>query len=232
MAADIKKQHMIDHPNYSYQPRKPAERKRRMTQKKAAALSKISVTMPNQNSQASSSGVPGTAASSTPKFTLFTMLNDKPKDFFNPPQEIQFNEAGNAIFPLGGTDTSDEDLRMMLDDYNKEIPPPHPPPANPLIPWIDPETLSPFTAIERSNEATENVNYYDAEFNWDLVTRESNSLLYIKEITSLIEQVQINCKNHSPKYDITTWNRLSPNFLDAELQRFDWDAGDLRDFLI
>ncbi|KAL8772022.1 MAG: hypothetical protein Q9209_002687 [Squamulea sp. 1 TL-2023] len=39
MAEDIKKKHLSAHPNYQYQPRKPAEKKRRMTRRKAEKLS-------------------------------------------------------------------------------------------------------------------------------------------------------------------------------------------------
>ncbi|KAF2433001.1 hypothetical protein EJ08DRAFT_584522 [Tothia fuscella] len=37
-ADEVKKEHMKKYPGYSYQPRKPSEKKRRMTKKKAAAL--------------------------------------------------------------------------------------------------------------------------------------------------------------------------------------------------
>ncbi|KAL8781512.1 MAG: hypothetical protein Q9213_005985 [Squamulea squamosa] len=39
MAEEIKKKHLSAHPNYQYQPRKPAEKKRRMTRRKAEKLS-------------------------------------------------------------------------------------------------------------------------------------------------------------------------------------------------
>lgn len=38
MAADAKRQHAIDHPGYQYQPRKPSEKKKRMTKTKLAKL--------------------------------------------------------------------------------------------------------------------------------------------------------------------------------------------------
>lgn len=37
-ADDVKKEHMQMHPEYTYQPRKPSEKKRRMTKRKAAEL--------------------------------------------------------------------------------------------------------------------------------------------------------------------------------------------------
>ncbi|KAL8990243.1 MAG: hypothetical protein Q9169_008167 [Polycauliona sp. 2 TL-2023] len=48
MAENIKKEHLNAHPNYQYQPRKPAEKKRRMTRRKAERL----------NAQAKSSNNP------------------------------------------------------------------------------------------------------------------------------------------------------------------------------
>ncbi|KAF1344745.1 high mobility group box domain-containing protein, partial [Delphinella strobiligena] len=35
---NVKRQHLKDHPGYQYQPRKPSEKKRRMTKRKAASL--------------------------------------------------------------------------------------------------------------------------------------------------------------------------------------------------
>lgn len=40
LADDIKTRHMREHPDYQYAPRKPSEKKRRMTARKAAALAK------------------------------------------------------------------------------------------------------------------------------------------------------------------------------------------------
>ncbi len=44
MADTIKQQHQQNHPDYQYQPRKPSEKKRRMTRQKAAALDPASET--------------------------------------------------------------------------------------------------------------------------------------------------------------------------------------------
>ncbi|KAL9023543.1 MAG: hypothetical protein Q9196_007138, partial [Gyalolechia fulgens] len=41
MAEDIKKKHLSAHPDYQYQPRKPAEKKRRMTRRKAEELTTV-----------------------------------------------------------------------------------------------------------------------------------------------------------------------------------------------
>ena len=37
-AEKLRKEHLVKHPNYTYKPRKPSEKKKRMTKKKAAAL--------------------------------------------------------------------------------------------------------------------------------------------------------------------------------------------------
>ena len=41
MAEDRKKEHLRENPDYQYRPRKPTEKKRRMTKRKAAALAKL-----------------------------------------------------------------------------------------------------------------------------------------------------------------------------------------------
>lgn len=41
-AEEVKRKHLQDHPEYQYQPRKPSEKKRRMTKRKAVALAELS----------------------------------------------------------------------------------------------------------------------------------------------------------------------------------------------
>lgn len=48
MAEAIKKKHHRDHPNYLYQPRKPADKKRRMTRRKIATLATMSTNQPQE----------------------------------------------------------------------------------------------------------------------------------------------------------------------------------------
>jgi hypothetical protein len=51
-ADEVKENHLKQHPGYSYQPRKPSEKKRRMTKRKAAALqSRASAAAPVTNDQ-------------------------------------------------------------------------------------------------------------------------------------------------------------------------------------
>nr|CAI59780.2 mating-type protein MAT1-2-1 [Dufourea flammea] len=76
MAEKIKKEHLSAHPNYQYQPRKPAEKKRRMTRRKAEKL----------NAQAESSKTP-TDTATIPAFektstgnAVFTLGDDSIKD--------------------------------------------------------------------------------------------------------------------------------------------------------
>ena len=76
MAEEIKKKHLSAHPNYQYQPRKPAEKKRRMTRRKAEKLS----------AQAKSSYAPNDTAT-VPEFettptgnAVFTLGDDSIED--------------------------------------------------------------------------------------------------------------------------------------------------------
>lgn len=94
-AEEIKKKHLNAHPDYQYQPRKPTERKRRMTRRKverlAAGAQVVATTDPN------------------PEAISETVL--------------AFNETsmGNAVFTLGD-DLIDEDaLLAMLDKHNGDV---------------------------------------------------------------------------------------------------------------
>jgi len=57
---NVKRQHLKDHPDYQYQPRRPSEKKRRMTKRKAAATAAQTTPNTSQSSAQSSAGV-GTA---------------------------------------------------------------------------------------------------------------------------------------------------------------------------
>ncbi|KAL8733627.1 MAG: hypothetical protein Q9166_002037 [cf. Caloplaca sp. 2 TL-2023] len=92
MAEDIKKKHLNAHPTYQYQPRKPNEKKRRMTRRKAEKLS----------AQGISSYVPtnDTAAIST----------------------FETTSTGNAVFTFGDdTINDDDDLLAMVKKHNDDL---------------------------------------------------------------------------------------------------------------
>ena len=70
MADDIKIQHQRDNPGYCYQPRKPTDKKRRMSKKKAAALANMAETLTSTSTTSL-----GTITTSTSGTTSATTSN-------------------------------------------------------------------------------------------------------------------------------------------------------------
>ena len=96
LAKQMKAKHLLEHPDYQYKPRKPSEKKRRMTRRKQAAL--VSTVRSN-----SKSAVTSTSTSTTP----------------NP--EIPKTASGNAMLDFGTKDLDLETLEAMLIDYNSSF---------------------------------------------------------------------------------------------------------------
>ena len=122
MAEEIKKAHLLAHPDYSYQPRKSTERKRRMTQKKAATLSKLSQPMFNESFQPpvpefSGDMDPNTSIVVNPNTSIVTyeMSTEEPKDMIDPYPDLELTENGDPVVILGDMNLSDCDLAHLLD---------------------------------------------------------------------------------------------------------------------
>ena len=64
-AESLKRQHAKDHPDYTYQPRKSGQKKRRMTHKKAAVLSEIAGSLQGSASANATSATLATTANAT-----------------------------------------------------------------------------------------------------------------------------------------------------------------------
>ena len=104
MAEAIKKKHFRDHPNYQYQPRKPADKKRRMTRRKIATLAAMSSNQPQ--SMVAPPNEPHVEENVTPILPEFTKTS-----------------SGNVILNIGDQDLEDATFRQMLEKYNKDITP-------------------------------------------------------------------------------------------------------------
>lgn len=106
MADSIKKKHFLDHPEYQYQPRKPTEKKRRMTRRKAEALSMSAggnlgvYTDVNSNVEA----------------------NPEPENDYITLPEFDTTLGGNIVFDMGDEGLEDENLFAMLEGFNDTIP--------------------------------------------------------------------------------------------------------------
>ena len=91
MADEIKRQHLLANPGYQYQPRKPAEKKRRMTRRKAeqAEAQEASVVEP---------------------------VNSNPTT-----SEFPETPSGNPIFEVGNDDVAEDALSVMINEHNKKL---------------------------------------------------------------------------------------------------------------
>ena len=101
LAHDIRAKHLKDHPNYSYQPRKPSEKKRRMTPRKAAAIA----------------GASGTSTPATPTDIGSPAAVD-PVVPPNEPTQLERTPAGNVVVNIG---SEGENFEQMLLEYDENI---------------------------------------------------------------------------------------------------------------
>lgn len=91
MAEEIKKKHLNAHPDYQYQPRKPAEKKRRMTRRKAEKIAAAAIADPTAE----------VVLEAVPQFGKTT--------------------TGNAVFTMGDDLVDEDALFAMIDNHNGDI---------------------------------------------------------------------------------------------------------------
>ena len=184
MAEDIKEKHFMDHPQYSYQPRKPTDRKRRMTRKKAAVLSSMSNTLFAPSSTVSSStalsfGTPTTATTSSietavSQASTFASELDAPythADYIDELPELEMTDTGNPVVYLGDENLPDEKLLFMLEDYNNTSLP-----FPPTQAMVDASQYSPVLFTERSEEATNDAMFYESMINFEELAETTSNL--------------------------------------------------------
>ena len=152
MADDLKRKHVREHPGYSYQPRKPAEKKRRMTRRKAEALAGMS-TDATSGAAATSVGVHPQASLPAPTFAVSTQ---EATNVMMPLAELERSEGGNVICNFGDEGISDEAFAAILQQYNDSLPVP----GNTQGHFV--ETLAPpVIHWELTEEAQNDKNFYD-----------------------------------------------------------------------
>lgn len=134
MAEDLKKKHFEENPGYHYQPRKPTEKKRRMTRRKLDTICKSASTH---------------VESSTELASVETFQADGNSTAL---PDIETIEAGNAAVTYGDETIDDESFEAMLKHYNSTIPDsgPH-------------HGKSTAIYTERTAEANENITLYGAK---------------------------------------------------------------------
>jgi len=139
-AEDAKRQHLINHPDYQYQPRKPSEKKKRMTKNKIAKLAAAEA-QANINDQQQlpddfdpltllDDALEAAAAITEPAYidTYSTPYTQSP-----PALSQQYGGAG-TVFNTGPD--PDDALRKVLDDYNN---------SRPILPGTN--TQPPFSTV-------------------------------------------------------------------------------------
>lgn len=136
-ADDLKKKHMEDHPDYQYQPRKPAEKKRRMTRRKVEALSGGDDPLEGASTQMASAAI-GTPLDIefSPVFPVF-----------------EATPAGNPVVTFGAEDFDDETFENMLKNLNESVS------------AADPQAKQ-WTQVlytERTKEAEDDFTFYQGE---------------------------------------------------------------------
>ena len=107
MAEALKQQHVRDHPGYQYQPRKPADRKRRMTRRKFAALAKMSA-------------VPGITPVSTMAVPIEPFVEGEGAATL---PEFGETKDGNVVLGLGAEAVGVGMFEQMLEQYNSNVQP-------------------------------------------------------------------------------------------------------------
>ena len=142
MANKVKARHLLLHPDYQYKPRKPGEKKRRVTRRKNPASANA------VHSESASSDKPAANSVEVPSSEVVLPVPEVPK-----------NSAGNAMLELGDEDLDDETFEKMVDEYNKSVStqPSH---VNTVIAEA---TTTPVIYSESSEDAQNDSNFYLAQ---------------------------------------------------------------------
>lgn len=217
VADDIKKKHSEMFPDYQYQPRKPSEKKRRMTRRKAAALAKITgiqdhnvaVQSHDEIATGSNSGdlivasasissttdiEPGNSTASlndtvgTATFDVSTLLGSA--NFPEPIPTFETAVNGNLYFDLDGS-VSDQAFATMLDEYNESMPDPDAPQAGAVLP-----NDYPVISFGPSEDSVNDLRFFSSMCDWENMGNEAED--HTNDALPLYEpEPQFNWENNS-----------------------------------
>ncbi|KAI9777495.1 MAG: hypothetical protein M1835_005226 [Candelina submexicana] len=201
LAETIKRQHYKDHPEYQYQPRKPSERKRRMTRRKAAALAET--VQPSTTSTPSDFSI-GFGISSDSDLSSAPTPSTVPEAVVEVPT-FETTPSGELTTTLPDYE---RDFAAMLTEYNRTVNGP----AN-IHPTIPGPPVTSATPLETAGEES----FMDL-FDWEQVERDN------EEASQLIEQ-EYEAEHAAPMFNLspfqeeTLWDRAQENLAGAEYQR-------------
>ncbi|KAK4693975.1 hypothetical protein P7C71_g3526, partial [Lecanoromycetidae sp. Uapishka_2] len=192
LAKQIKAKHLHEHPDYHYQPRKPSEKKRRMTRRKAAALASAKSMTPLSPTfaETKTASTSSEAAPSAPELTRTL--------------------GGNVELELGDEDMDDNALAAMLEQYNNSVPQIN----NPIVTGII-ESTPPVIYDEPTEEAQNDSNYYSSMHNF-------NPFMTDEELSNELNMFDMDSvtKDDIDAFTFQFDQQQESNF-DAELQRMD-----------
>lgn len=115
LALELKQRHLNKHPQYAYQPRKPGDKKRRMTPKKAENLNTIASALVNSVTNTNDDAVDGATNNSGPTNVTTNHAGSLP--------DLSLDPFGCIGFVLGNPDISPETFEAMINANNDSLPP-------------------------------------------------------------------------------------------------------------
>lgn len=200
LAQKLKVKHFLEHPDYQYQPRKPSEKKRRMTRRKAAALAESE--QAESSSSANMASALGETQSSAEQSTA--MIPDLPKTL-----------GGNVVLELGDETMDDEDFAAVLEKYNQSISP-----ANTLTTVAVGNNGKPAVFYDEPSEpAQSDANFYSSVFDYNPFAGNEELAEEMQGMTTGEEGFQAMMAALSPNAQQTTFDEQNESFFDAELAR-------------
>ena len=205
LAQRLKLKHFVEHPDYQYQPRKPSEKKRRMTRRKAAALAES-----EQAKSSSSADTTSASAQSPSKAKLnAAKVPDLPK-----------TRGGSLVLELGDETMDDETFAAMLEKYNQSIPPAYAPAG--VVAGIN---GNPAVFYDEPSEAAQNdANFYSSVLDYNPFAG-NEELAEEMGIMSSPEGLQAMRDVLSPHAQQIAFDEQNESFFNAELEREDTELG-------
>ncbi len=192
LAQKLKVKHFLEHPDYQYQPRKPSEKKRRMTRRKAAALAESEQVKSSSSANTTSASVESSSSANQSD----TAIPDLAKTL-----------GGNVVLELGDETMDDEAFAAMLEKYNESIPA-----ANIPTTHIARQIETTAVLYDEPSEATQNdTNFYSSVFDY-------NPFGGNEELT---EEMQEMIAALSPQAQQAAFDQQNGSLFDAELARND-----------
>lgn len=167
LAEKLKRQHFLEHPDYQYRPRKPSEKKRRMTRRKAMASAAGS----SQSAAVKPGALVPSAVPQIPQAPMGPMLpggavlqggmaTNATSSSALP--EMELTSDGNLAFSLGEESITNEELYEFLGTYNAGMPDATTNTNQTMVPGGTPVLYD-----ELSQDAQDDYNFYSGLISFD-----------------------------------------------------------------